>query len=100
MPAFRLTRTAYSDLFAIGKYTENEWGRRQRNTYLKQIDSCFKQLARNPKLETSCDFIKPGYRKFPLASHVIFYKQDSEGVVEIVRVLHKHMDVISKFEET
>ena len=100
MPTFNVSKSAYSDLLSIGRYTEKEWGRKQRNSYLKQIDTCFKQIARNPKLGTSCDYIKTGYRKFPQGSHVVFYRENSEGLVEIVRILHKNMDVFSKFEKT
>lgn len=100
MPTFNVTKSAYSDLMAIGRYTEAEWGRKQRNTYLKQIDTCFRKIARNPKLGASCDYIREGYRKFPQGSHIIFYRQDKEGTISIVRVLHKNMDVFSKFDET
>jgi toxin ParE1/3/4 len=100
MANFNVTKSAYSDLIAIGLYTEEEWGRNQRNTYLKQVDTCFMQIAQNPKLGTNCDYIKAGYRKFPQGSHIIFYRQNSESLIDIVRVLHKNMDVVSKFDET
>ena len=96
MPTFKVARKAYSDLVAIGRFTEKEWGKAQRITYLKQIDECFLQIARNPEIGTSCDFIRTGYRKFPQASHLIFYRQDAVGVIEIIRVLHRSMDVESK----
>jgi toxin ParE1/3/4 len=99
MSTFNVTKSAFSDLIAIGQYTEKEWGRKQRNTYLKQIDSCFNQIARNPNLGTRCDYIRTGYRKFPQGSHIIFYRKNNEGVVNIVRILHKNMDVVSKFDE-
>ena len=96
MPSFKVARKAYSDLIAIGRFTEKEWGKSQRITYLKQMDECFLQIANNPDIGTSCDFIRTGYRKFPQASHLIFYRQDQEGLIEIIRVLHKGMDVESK----
>lgn len=40
-----------------------------------------------------CDEIMPGYRKFPQGSHVVFYKEGSNCVIEVVRILHKSMDV-------
>lgn len=96
MTTFKLARKAYSDLVAIGRFTEKEWGKAQRNNYLKQIDECFSQIANNPDVGTSCDFIRTGYRKFPQANHLIFYRQDQDGIIEIIRVLHKSMDVESK----
>jgi toxin ParE1/3/4 len=97
MPLYKVTRKAQADLIAIGRFTTKEWGVTRRNSYLKQLDNCFLQLSENPELGTTCDFISDGYRKFPQASHLIFYKLSPEGVVQIIRVLHKSMDVNSKF---
>lgn len=37
--------------------------------------------------------IRPGYRKQLSGWHVIYYRLTEEGSVEIVRVLHRSMDV-------
>jgi toxin ParE1/3/4 len=98
MTAYRVTRKAQADLIEIGRYTTKEWGVTQRNTYLKDLDNCFSQIARNPELGVDCDYIADGYRKFPQGSHLVFYRQGNEGIVEIIRVLHKAVDVVAKFE--
>jgi len=92
VPHFLLTKAAKNDLVGIAKFTQQRWGVDQRNKYLAQLDDTFHQLATNPELGTSCDYIKRGYRKFPFASHVIYYRAYSNRI-EIVRVLHKRMDV-------
>ncbi len=97
MATYKLTNKAQSDLLSIGRYTLKEWGVKQRNFYLKQLDSCFSRIAENPRLGMTCDFIATGYRKLPEGSHIIFYKKTSGRSVEIIRVLHKSMDVESKF---
>jgi len=96
MPAYRVSNRAQSDLLLIGRFTAREWGLAQRNFYLKQIDDCFSELAENPNLGMACDYISRGYRKIPQGRHVIFYKQGSGGIIEIIRVLHQSMDVESK----
>ena len=90
---FLLTQKAQADLRAIALFTEKAWGRGQRNLYIKQLDNAFHLLADNPLLGKSCDYIKIGYRKLPQGSHIIFYRAGTDAVVEIVRVLHKGMDV-------
>lgn len=92
MCSYKVSRKAKNDLLAIGRYTSHKWGKTQRNIYLKQLDDCFAQLAENPKLGVDCDYIKKDYRKFPQGSHLVFYKQNSKRVVEIIRILHKTMD--------
>ncbi|MBU2649251.1 type II toxin-antitoxin system RelE/ParE family toxin [bacterium] len=97
MSSFRLSNQAVHDLLDIGRYTQKKWGIEQRNTYLKKLDDCFYQLSENPNLGIQCDYIAKGYRKFPQQSHVIYYRMSSDSIVEIIRILHKLMDVESKF---
>ncbi len=97
MPAYKVTRKAQADLVEIGRYTTKEWGVTQRNTYLKELDNCFLQITENPELGMACDYIANGYRKFPQGSHLIFYRQNDKNVIEIIRVLHKSVDVVAKF---
>jgi len=93
MKPFALTQKAKSDLRAIAIYTEQRWGKDQRNLYIMQLDDAFRFLANNPQAGKRCDDIKPGYRKFPQGSHIIFYRDGTDFVVEIVRILHDGMDV-------
>ena len=100
MSTFALTRLAKSDLKAIAKFTEKRWGQAQRNLYIKQFDDTFHMLAGTPTVGKSCDFIMKSYQKFPQGSHVIFYKTSADSAIEIVRILHKSMDINSRFEKS
>ena len=93
MASFKLTAKAKDDLRNIARYTQEKWGREQRNIYLKQFDDAFSLLSKSPEIGPSCDFIKAGYRKFAQGSHVIFYTLGPSSTIQIVRILHKHMDV-------
>ena len=96
MPNFKISAKAKNDLIAIAKNTEKRWGREQRRTYLKSLDNAFHSIAKRPSIGKSCDFIKVGYRRYPQGSHVIFYRLNNQAVIEIIRVLHKRMDYLSK----
>lgn len=93
MGIFRLTKKAKSDLTSIAAYTQRKWGREQRRAYLKQFDDAFFLLAETPSAGVNCDAIRSGYRKFPHTSHIVFYRIIDDYKIEIVRVLHKRMDV-------
>ena len=97
MRIFRLTNATVQDLRNIAKYTEEQWGREQRNFYLKQLDSRFQKIAKNPLAGKPCDYITQGYRKLPEGSHVIYYANISDEHVDIIRILHKQMDVDTQF---
>jgi toxin ParE1/3/4 len=97
MSTFTLTQRAKADLKAIAKFTEKRWGREQRCIYIKQFDDTFHVLSDTPEIGNSCDYIKESYQKFPQSSHIIFYRATSPKYIQVIRVLHKNMDVLSKF---
>ncbi len=100
MKSFELTKEAKEDLRIIARFTEKRWGRDQRFLYIKQFDDVFYLLSKNPSLGKYCEYIKKGYRKFPQSSHIIFYREDEKNKIIIIRILHKNMDVESKFLHT
>ncbi len=93
MRGFRLSVEAQRDLLGIGKYTEEQWGKKQRNGYLKQLDAAFRLLGSKPEIGHAVDHIRKGCRQHPQGSHVIYYRAGSATKVEIIRVLHKSVDV-------
>ena len=97
MALFSLSGKAKLDLVKIAKYTQLTWGITQRNEYLKQLDTAFHYLTAEYKLAISCDDIRAGYKKHFQGSHVIYFKQDKNHSILIVRVLHKSMDVNRAF---
>jgi toxin ParE1/3/4 len=98
MLSFKLSAKAKVDLKKIAVFTEKQWGRDQRNTYLLQIDDCFRRLTSNPQMGATCNHIKTGYRQFPQGSHLIFYKISNNDTVQVIRILHKSM--LPKFHFT
>jgi toxin ParE1/3/4 len=89
---FTLTAKAKADLKSIAIYTQRKWGKEQRKIYVRQFDDTFHMLSENPKAGTQCDYIRDAYRKFPVTSHIVFYRSTSEIDIEVVRILHKSMD--------
>jgi len=100
MATFTLTKSAKNDLKNIARFTQKRWGIEQRNKYLRILDNSFQQIANNPATGMVCSEIKVGYYKFPIESHMIFYRKKSDREIQIVRVLHKSMDVEIQFSET
>ena len=97
---FELTKAAKTDLKGIAIFTQKEWGREQRNVYVKQFDDAFHMLADTPLVGKACNNIKAGFKKFPIGSHVIFYRESFDSSIVIVRILHKRMDVELNFHDS
>jgi len=96
MSDFKISAKAVDDLKSIGRYTQDHWGREQRNKYLSMVDACFHTIAHQPGVGITCDYICPGYRKYHVGRHLIFYRHIGNQI-EIIRILHDSMDIESHF---
>jgi toxin ParE1/3/4 len=96
MKRYRITPRAGDDLKNIGHYTEQHWGRAQRNIYLKNLEKRFVWLADNPRLGKHRSDIRDGYDSFPQGEHVVFYLI-AQDCIDIIGIPHNEMDVISYF---
>jgi toxin ParE1/3/4 len=84
------SRRAEADLLDIAKYTLKIWGAKQVDQYLTNIDSCCRRLAVAPLLGRSCDEIRPGLRRMEQGKHIVFYRQQTKGIL-VTRILHRSM---------
>ena len=100
MNSFTLTQSAKTDLKEVARFTEKNWGRTQRNIYIKQVDDMFHRLADTPSIGQNCDYINSNYQKCPQGSHIIFYKTVSNQSIQIIRILHKSMDIILQLDNS
>jgi toxin ParE1/3/4 len=87
---FRFSRRAGADLLDIAAYTLETWGAKQAIRYIGDLEGLCRRLAGNPALGRRCDAVRPGLRRMELGRHVVFYRQDGEGI-RVSRILHQRM---------
>ena len=92
MRRYLLSPRAQADLEGIWDYSAERWGVDQAETYTRQIQTMVERLAADPRRGRACDDIREGYRKIAVGSHVIFFRARPDAT-EIVRILHRGMDV-------
>jgi toxin ParE1/3/4 len=95
---YRLTPRALEDMKAIGRYTLRQWGIRQRNQYLQDLDQRFKWLAAQPQLGKHRPDIEEGYYCYLQGSHLIFYMFNDIDGIDIIGIPHKAMDMLNYFD--
>jgi toxin ParE1/3/4 len=71
MPEIRIRPRAQSDLKAIWRYSFQQWGERQADLYLKQLDDGIQSLRDFPEVGEPCDDIRAGYRKLQVSRHPV-----------------------------
>ncbi len=92
MAQFRLTLQAEGDFDGIGAYTLENWGQDQAIQYLTKLDETFAALAQSLALGIDRSDIHPNLLSHHCNRHVIFFRRDEKGNVEVLRILHERMD--------
>jgi toxin ParE1/3/4 len=108
MARFRLSRVARADLIRILTSSRERWGAEGRQRYEALIARAMRQGAEDPegRLTRRRDDLQHGIRSFHLRhatadnlkfkvrkpAHVLYYRAVAPDLVEIVRVLHEHME--------
>ena len=93
MTGYRLSRSAQADLAEIWDYSARHWGDDRADRYILAIQDACDALADGRRQGRAIDTIRPGYRKLPIASHVLFFRRTAGGIIEVIRILHQRMDV-------
>jgi toxin ParE1/3/4 len=86
----RFSRRGEADLLSIGAYTLRTWGENQALRYIGDLEACCQMLAGNPALGRTCDDVRPGLRRMESGRHVVFYREDTGGIL-VSRILHQRM---------
>ena len=92
MAGYALSPAARADIEEIWDYTVRQWGEAQAERYTRNIRDTCKALGDGTLSGRSAEDIRAGYYKAAVGSHVLFYRV-RPNVVEIVRILHRNMDV-------
>jgi toxin ParE1/3/4 len=91
MAEYRLSPAAENDLENIWLYTRRQWNLQQANRYVDLLSAAFAELTSSPMTAPACDHIRPGYRRFHVERHMIYFRIAPYGIA-VVRILHDRMD--------
>ena len=86
-----LSPRAQRDIDGIWNFTAERFGAGQAETYIRAIEGAVRTIAEEPRRGRACDDVRAGYFKFPVGSHVLFFRL-IDANVDIVRILHASMD--------
>jgi toxin ParE1/3/4 len=89
---YRLTPAAQRDLSSIWDYTAERWNLAQAETYANEIRAALERIADDPRRGRPCDEIRESYLRYGIGSHLLFYRENVDGGVDVIRILHQRMD--------
>ena len=82
---------AEQDLEEIWLYTYGQWGEKQADKYLRELQQGMEGILRNPEIGVAYDNEDKTYRHYSINHHVVWYRLHSNNIL-VVRVLHKSMN--------
>lgn len=99
MNDYVLTRAAQADLDEIWDYTEDTWSTEQAERYIRMLRDACADVGTRRKIGRNASTFRSGYLQLAVGSHFIFYTISSEGMVQIMRILHQQMDIASRLRK-
>jgi toxin ParE1/3/4 len=94
-----LAPRASDDLDDLLLYTEQEWGKRQSDAYLRALWTGMRRLADHPGLGRERDRQYPGIRGFLVEHHIVIY-QTTDTELRVARILHERRDIDAELIKT
>lgn len=96
---YRISARADSDLDDIWLYTDKNWSLEQARKYYNLIMDKIEYLAANPSRGRTVYLGGKNYKHARVKSHLIFYREVSPSEIEVIRILHKRMDISNRLSE-
>ena len=96
---YKISKSALNDLKKIWSYTLNKWSKEQAERYYSKIIEEINYLSNHPNFGKQLDDVRKDYKCSKVKSHIIFYRINKNGIIEIVRILHQMMDIPNRIKE-
>jgi toxin ParE1/3/4 len=99
MIKYFLSNKAVEDLSNIWDYTYETWSENQADRYYELLIAFCKEISESPQIGKIYNKIGKNIRGYQASHHIIFYKITEENEIEILRILHKNMDLKNRIQE-
>lgn len=96
---YEITSKARSDLINIWEYTFENWSHTQADKYYAMLINKIEEISKNPDLGRSYNHLRKSYWGIIVKSHIVFYRRKSAKHIEIMRILHRRMDLESRIKD-
>jgi len=97
--AYRISEKAIEDINSIWIYTAENWSKIQADRYYNLIFDEIEFISENFESGKDFDPVRKGYRYSKVKSHLIFFRNSKDGIIEIIRILHERMDIETRLKE-
>ncbi len=96
---YRISSVALNDIENIFQYTLERWSLQQADAYYRLIMQEIERMTQYFESGTELNHNRMGYRLFRVKSHFIIGRKGEDGFIEIIRILHRRMEISHQLEE-
>jgi toxin ParE1/3/4 len=86
MPNYKISEVAKEDLIRIHQYGVEQFGMKHADKYFNAFFNYFENISKNPNSFESVDYIRRGYRRYPIGSDTIYFKVNKNNI-EIMAIV-------------
>lgn len=97
--SFSLSRKAKNDLREIWHYTFEHWSEEQADSFIGSLRERIEYIASNPEKGREFYHRNKTYRFVQVKSQLIFWKEAARSEIEVIRILHKSMDIANRLSD-
>lgn len=99
MSKYQFTNKAVEDLTSIWDYTCENWSEEQAEKYYLEIINVCEEIAENKRFGKYYSALIENLKGVKANKHIIFYREITNDLIEIERVLHEKMDLKKRLTE-
>ena len=96
----KIYRAAQARLTEIWDYTEQTWGEKQADAYVRSLVAAVNQVqAERRRWRPLRDRSLPGVYFIRHQHHYIFFRELSDGTLGVISILHENMDIPARVRD-
>ena len=99
MAKYLLSNKAVKDLSKIWNYTFDVWSEYQADRYYQMLIESFQQIAETSQIGKNYDGVLSQLLGYKIGHHIVFYRQESEKDILVIRILHEKKDLKNRIKE-
>ena len=98
MASYVFSNQAVDDLSSIWQYTSSNWSEQQADKYYFLLINACEKIAQGQLIARRYHRLGSELYGYRVGKHMIFFKKTQAKKIEVIRILHKSMDLTTNIK--
>jgi toxin ParE1/3/4 len=97
---YKIYKTAREQIIKIWRYTEEKWGEKQANKYIRELYESLREKSLEPQLWRIVNYKNiTGVFYYKYKKHFVFFRKLSNDSVGVINILHERVSIPERLLE-